>query len=235
MKSAKVVMLAGLLICIIFSSNLRAGDLFPINCGFECCPVYSNGAPTGYGYWSYDLTQVVTSENGITPKESSHMLRFIGTLPSGSSCPEHGSETYQLIDVSSIAADIATGTATFWVEYSVNRVAGDSQTDTEFFIRASAHSGSPGGFPTTIYQALKESQNSIVSDSDPATWQQVGVWLANVPTNTTFLAIGIWANENVYDDCTDPEFDGHYADDVRLYYRSIGTKESSWGAIKSLF
>jgi hypothetical protein len=236
MKSAKAVVLTGLLVCIVSSSNVWGGELFPINPGFECCPVYSNGAPTGYGYWSYDLTQVVTAENGITPKEGSHMLRFIGTLPSGPACPSHASETYQLFDVSPIADCIVTGETFVWVEYQVNRVAGDSQTDTEFSIRISAHSGSPSSFPTYIYQALAEAQNSIVTDSDPATWEKVGVSLSGIPANTTYLAIGIWANENVYDDCSDPEFDGHYGDEIKLHYGCrMGTEETSWGAIKSLF
>jgi hypothetical protein len=32
-----------------------------------------------------------------------------------------------------------------------------------------------------------------------------------------------------------PEFDGHYADNVRAYWGSVPVEESSWGSIKALY
>lgn len=69
------------LICTLCSFNGNAGQLAVVNGGFESGPTYCSSSPTTYGVWSYDGVPVVTSENGITPYEGSHMVRFDTTLP----------------------------------------------------------------------------------------------------------------------------------------------------------
>lgn len=51
----------------------------------------------------------------------------------------------------------------------------------------------------------------MYSDPDPSTWEKVDISLS-IPSNTTFLGIGILAEEDIYNDYSYPEFDGHFAD-----------------------
>ena len=223
------------LICMLCSMSGSAGPLTVVNGGFETGPTYCNSSPTTYGIWSYDGAPVVAAENGITPYEGSHMVRFDNTLPCASGA--EASELYQTLDVSSIAADIATGSAIVWAEYYVNRITGNAQTDTEFDIWIAAFSGSPANFNPTISNPairLKVASSLILSDANPQTWERVGVFLDNVPVATTYLAIGIWARENVSPNSS-PELGVQYGDAVRIYYGSIATNESTWGSIKALY
>jgi hypothetical protein len=221
--------------CILWSCGGQAGQVAIVNGGFESGPTYCNSSPHAYGVWSYDGAPVVTAENGIAPYEGSHMVRFDYTLPCAPGA--EASELYQTVDISSIAADIATGSAMVWAEYYVNRIAGDASTDTEFDIWIAAFAGSPANFNPTISNPairLKVASSSILSDSNPQTWERVIVLLENIPAATTYLAVGIWARENMSPDSI-PELGVQYADAVRISYGSVATNESTWGSIKALY
>ena len=229
---ASVGVFLGYILC---SLGVNGGGLLIVNGGFEGGPTYCNSSPTTYGVWSYDGAPVVTSENGITPYEGYHMVRFEDTLPCASGA--EASELYQLVDISSIVTDIATGSASVWAEYYVNRVAGDPQTDTEFDIWIAGFAGIPANFNPTIANPavrLKVASSSLLSDGNPQTWERVSVLLENIPIATTYLAIGIWARENRSPDSS-PELGVQYGDAVRVYYGSVATNEFRWGSIKSLY
>ena len=111
----------------------------------------------------------------------------------------------QNIDISGIP-DVAGKTATFSAWF--NRVAGDSQTDDKFCVRIRAYNDSNAELGLVT--------GCINTDSDIHTWEQASTTLS-IPHGTTRLKIRLSASENVFNDGSDPEFDGHYADDAVLF------------------
>ena len=128
-----------------------------------------------------------------------------------------GSDVYQLLDFSSYSTFIASGEAVVSASAWFNRVAGDDQTDSLFQVRLQAYSGDPTGSPVSL--ALNDGE--IFTDALVSTWELASVNLA-LPVGTQYVELRISARENVNNDGTDPEFDGHYADNV-----SIGMNDSS--------
>ncbi|MDP6547322.1 MAG: PEP-CTERM sorting domain-containing protein, partial [Phycisphaerae bacterium] len=57
--------------------------------------------------------------------------------------------------------------------------------------------------------------NFIVSDGGLATWERASVELL-LPTGTDYIGIDIYADENIHNDTSGIEFDGHYADAVTV-------------------
>ncbi len=212
--------LAGFLSFILFlcASSTAFANLIT-NPGFETDEetfIFGHpGLPTGYGDWGGDLSDIVVDPNG----GSNHVLQFLSAgnnmVPNSLS----SSEIWQLIDVSSYATDITAGNITANLSGWFNRVAGDSQTDTDFNIVLYALTGNPASFApggTSI-------SNGITTDGDIATWEQAEIlnWL--LPTDTDYLAVRITASENIFNDSYGhpaPEFDGHYADNITLTLKS---------------
>lgn len=56
---------------------------------------------------------------------------------------------------------------------------------------------------------------TLFSDGDPLTWENISVDLI-LPIETDFIAIDVLAGENIFNDASGEEFDGHYADAVSL-------------------
>ena len=193
--------------------------------GFEAniAPL-TGGIPSGYGVWSGDIAKIVGPEQGITPHEGKHMLRF---LRSDSQDPaparaNHGN-LYQFIDLRSLRATISDGTAT--VDWSAwfNRIAERSAAPTQFEASMWAFSGDPSvvraNWVGNLHQELAYSTWRIISDDDPKTWQKVSGSLI-VPPNTDFLVIELKAmpgDQSPKDEVF--HFAGHYADDVQLTLR----------------
>lgn len=189
-----------------------AGNLV-VNPGFEATEDLS--APTGFGDWGGNPASVVIAEQGISPYEGSRMLRFDFTS-SGSGPSEHiASEVWQFVDLSGCAALIAQGDAVAVGRAYVNRVTGDSQTDTRLGINLYAFQGDPVDFQLGGPDELARLGGSILTDGDPDTWELSLVEMA-LPTGTTYVAVWAYANESVFNDTTGVEFDGHYCDNVTL-------------------
>lgn len=68
-------------------------------------------------------------------------------------------------------------------------------------------------FPTQWDSELTRDSKLIFSDGDPGTWEKCTVTAA-IPTNTDYVWIRVNASENVYNDTSGTELDGHYADGV---------------------
>jgi PEP-CTERM motif-containing protein len=209
--------LAGIVAVLVLSQvNPAYAANLVTNPGFESQVSTLGSWPSGYGYWQGDYSAIVTTENGVAPQGGSQMLNFIY---SASAQPDDhtASELIQLIDISAYHDLILTGQATATGSVYFNRVLGDSQTDTQFAVRLLAMSGVPADFPVPDYGlwVLTFSESSIESDGNPATWEQASVQL-QLPANTDYLAILIWARENVFNDTTGVEFDGHYADSASV-------------------
>lgn len=182
-----------------------------VNGGFESFEVTSGSGPAAFGDWGAangDTTTIVTGpENGISAFEGQNMIRFDSTT--GGSGGVGGSiDVVQVIDVSASAALIASGNARLDVMGFLNRVAGDSQTDTAFELTLHAYSGTFSGWPPG--GSLAGNVSTLISDGDVGTWESLSGSLV-LPVATSFVGVFITASENVFND-TSGELDGHYAD-----------------------
>ena len=182
-----------------------------VNGGFEISESTTGFGPTGFGDWEHDESSIVSAENGVIPFSGNQMLKFIGTNPNGA-ITGSGSEVWQFVDASSIPAGSRVGLTGYF-----NRVEGDSQTDTVALIRVSAHSGNPTNFFNTPNPPVIRSETFLFSDSDASTWEKLSIEPLEVPANTDYLAVLVVASENVFNDSSSPEFDGHYIDAVSLF------------------
>lgn len=194
--------------------NLLAGA----NLGFETVEPIGTSWPNQFNDWNGDRATIVESENGIVPYAGARMLRFDYAAPRPYTATNlAGSQTEQLMDAS-LFGDVRSGTATVTATAWFNRVAGDSHTDTQFSIYLSAYSGSPSSYPRNKENKdgfLKSEVVEVFTDDDPRTWE-MGTVSLTLPSNTSFISLQLIAVENIYNDYSGVEFDGHYADRVTL-------------------
>jgi hypothetical protein len=193
------------------------GENLLVNGSFETMELISGGWPSTYGDWSGDHSYINAQYGNVWPFQGSRLMQFVGTNAFGCGGGAE-SQVYQIVDVSAFADDIAANKATTSASAYFNRVAGDAETDTEFAVDIRAFEGDPGSFPTLQDMGgmhLAEASVSIITDGDPATWQQCLTQLV-LPPNTDYVVVGIHALENVYNDIEWPELDGHFADAALL-------------------
>ncbi len=183
------------------------------NSGFEVAePTLDPGngiTLTAFGDWDGDRSTIVTAENGITPLEGSQMLRFdsAGETPASGL---HTSQVYQAIDVSAYSSVIAAGQAEATASAWFNRVPGDAETDTLMGMWIFAVHGT---LPFTGTNYVGAQLQTVFTDGDVGTWEEVTSRFL-LPTTTDYVVICIEADEDVFNDVSVPEFDGHYADMV---------------------
>ena len=204
----------------VFSLSLSVPFCFanPIsNPGFETMEGTSGEYPSATGNWEGDISEIVTSENGVLPFEGSNMLHFIYAAGDYGAHSTIASQVKQTVDMSAYADQITSGNAVARLSAYFNRILGDVQTDTRFTVRIDAFAGEVNNYVNLArnQQQLAYSQVGIFSDSDTSTWEMAETELL-VPTNTDFLAIQVSAVENIYNDTSGIEFDGHYCDMVSL-------------------
>ncbi|UCE98697.1 MAG: LamG domain-containing protein [Planctomycetota bacterium] len=206
-------------LAVIFAvSALSNAQNLVVNPGFETPETTGGGWPSTYGDWNGDYSSIVGASAGIIPLEGSKMLKFLGSSHGGSGGSANSCQVFQIINVSSYAQEISVGKVSVAASAYFNRIAGDSQTDTKFYVSIFAYAGEPSSFPWQWETSpdggkLARADGFVYSDGDPATWEQGQTQLA-LPTNTDFVIIGVNANEDIYNDYSLPEFDGHFADDV---------------------
>ncbi len=207
-----------------------------VNGGFE------SGSPQHFfpsttGLWATDPALFVGNENGVTPLEGMTMMRFLYTYPDPPEASAAiGSDLRQLVEATSLAG------ATVRLTASCNRVTGDSQTDTEFRLYIRAYAGDLTEFNDNFPTAppfIAQSSVDLVSDADPGTWETISLdW--TIPVGTDYVSVLISARENIHNDLAGVEFDGHYADDIKLEIvapTSVpqASAHRSWGEIKQSF
>lgn len=181
--------------------------------------------PVLTGDWAGDPA-TITSVGGVSPYEGASMLRFDATNPAGSGLGTVSSQQWQTIELLPWEDRLRAGYLTARARYRVNRVAGDAQTDTEFSLRLGAYQGDPAEFTNAPNGYLVQVSESLLSDASPATWEAIEVTL-EVPAEADYLAVEILATENVFNDGSAPELDGHYADDVVLELIDDGLRDRS--------
>jgi len=182
----------------------------------------TDGMPTEEACWSGDPSVLVGADEGIAPMAGNRMLKFIAT-----NVPAEGpdlsrtaaSQQFQIVDVRDMSDAIAAGQVTVHAWAHFNRVAGDALTDGCLGVGIHAMQGGPHMTGQMWSQRepfrLGRSEAEILTDGDPSTWQRCEVRLL-LPQGTDYVSLQIRAVEDVFNDPSFPEFDGHYADNVGL-------------------
>lgn len=181
-----------------------------VNPSFESSSPGS-GWPSGYGMWSGDAAASVTAQQGVVPAAGSRMLKFVYGGPSASALV--ACQVRQIIDVRGSMGLIRANGAAVTLKALFNRVQLDAQTDTRFILQVYAFAGAPSTAPTQLESGSWIAQHfaELLSDSDILTWQTAEA-IMHLPVNTDFVCIEVAAYENVHNDTSGTEFDGHYCD-----------------------
>ena len=172
--------------------------------------------PNVCGVWQGDDTAVRPgSHQGVVPRSGSNMLQIVRTGPDPGGAI--AGQVWQLICLDAYTNEIAKGLVWAQAEFYVNRVAFDTETDTQFACKLTSHAGLPADFPTEYNNFGVLVVEDLFSDGYQSTWERVAVPPVKLPSNTTYLALQVTAKEDVFNDSGDPEFDGHYVDDAEVW------------------
>ncbi|MHC4756613.1 MAG: PEP-CTERM sorting domain-containing protein [Planctomycetota bacterium] len=187
------------------------------NPGFETPETTNGGWPSTYGDWYGDYSSIVGTSSGVIPYGGSYMLQLKGTSWGSGASSANACQVPQIVDISSFASLIASGNAVVTASAYFNRVSGDAQTDTQVGISVFAYEGSPSSYPSdrAVSNWLLRENAFFDSDDDPGTWELCELQMT-LPTNTDYIVIDIQARENIYNDISGTEFDGHFADNVTV-------------------
>src|SRR5690349_20621099 len=93
MPMTRAITLATLLACYALANTSQA-TIVVGNAGFETVVPIPYWPVASYGVWTGNPATIVTAENGITPVEGTHMLKFTGGDPTAN--------VWQLVDVSAV-------------------------------------------------------------------------------------------------------------------------------------
>ena len=177
-------------------------------------PVTLGGLPTAPGNWRGDGAASVAAESGIAPRNGATMLKFQATGPVGSTNTVF-SEQWQIVDVSLVAEDIATGRVRADVAAWFNRVAGGELTDRRFDLRLLAFDGNPADLPARYAAGTWLAQQTGTVLTTGNQWQQATAGFV-MPATTRYVLVEVTAYEDIFNDIEGPEFAGHYTDDISL-------------------
>lgn len=221
-------------IFLLISTSLHA-SIAIVDGSFENPAVLSSGIPDVPGFWGGDICEIVGSSDGITPYNGTQMVKFINTTTYGPSLSSVESQLYQFISLNEYQDYIETGLARVTVSFYINRIMGDSNTDSEFKVGIEAFSGNPENYPNTNFITRMDSVAvSKNSDAEISTWELIQAELT-IPAGSEYLCIIISAGENNKNDGAGIEFDGHYGDQVDIEVSlPLANEKSSWGKIKSI-
>ena len=198
---------------VVVGASSLYGINLPINPAFES-PVLVGFLPNAPGSWRGDVAVSVGADRGITPRSAPNMLRFDATGDVGST-NTLASQQWQIIDVSTLAADIAAGRVRADASAWFNRVVGDSTTDRRFDIRLLAFDVAAVDLPAAYVAGTQLAVQAASIQTVGNVWQQAALNMT-LPAGTRLLLVEIYAFEDVLNDGTTPEFAGHYADDISL-------------------
>ena len=222
-----------IVLILIYSSAGMAFEVV-VNGSFEFAETLPVGIPSDIGYWGGDICAVLDTDSYVIPFDGTKMVKFLNTTAVGPSMSSVESQLFQFIDLQGYQAMIETGAASVVASFYINRY-DMIDIDTEFRIGIDAFAGSPANYPNTNYISRIDSVLVMFdSDSDISTWEMISAEL-QVPPGTEYICIIISARENNENDGTNPEFDGHFADNVSVDLRiPVAVDESTWGRIKLL-
>lgn len=185
----------------------------------------AQGIPSRAGAWSGDFSRVVEAENGITPKQGQHMLRF---LRSDNELALKNAHSYvgsaaQVIDLRPLRAELSGAEQLVEVSAQFDSIATSLGERYEFNMKAAAFRGDIADAPKLWEDheaSVSRSDRTVVADSDTATWQRVAVPLM-VPPDADFLVIEFAVvSKRLPLDQGATEFPGHYVDQVEVLLSS---------------
>lgn len=179
-------------------------------------PTAPGGPAFALGQWTFDNSASVPTTLGIVPAHLNRMIQFINTSPGGPSglvsC-----DVVQIVDLTAPAyqALITAGTAQANGGYLVNRIPQNAagNIDTAFYIQMYAFSNLANA--QLLNSPTASLSTSLLSDANPVSWEPLSLTL-NLPTSTQYLGFRIGTVENVFNDSSGTEFDGHFGDMARL-------------------
>jgi hypothetical protein len=166
-------------------------------------PVGISTLPAVTGLWLGDVAAVLPAEQGIAPRSGAGMLAFqyTGNTPTASAL--QSSQQWQLVDVRSLAEDIAAG--------RVRAEASDRRFDLRLIAFDGEASTVAARYAASTWLAVQAASVSTAGNQ----WQQAQTSLL-LPPGTTYVMVEIYAFEDIVNDVTGFEFSGHYADDASL-------------------
>lgn len=176
------------------------------------------GMPITAGVWSGDACEVSGPRAGIFPQAGQHMLNFMLTGEG----PVHGRETdvwsaseqWQFVDLTPYKEAVENG-VTAELSAWFNRVGGEKSVS-EFVVVLAAYRGSPEDVKNLWWghrpeMALAYSQDTIVTDEDPTTWERDEVRF-EIPAGANLLLVSVAAAKSTPDE----RLRGHFADSISL-------------------
>ena len=191
--------------------------------------------PCTFGDWIGDGSLVTTNgTQGVATRTGNGMLQFLSTSldrASGTGC-----DIWQSVDLSGEAEAIDQGGIIARVCAYVNRVEGGPTTDSAFILGLFASGGDVGNWVDIAVDGdwFLRTNEVFVTDSDPTTWERM-TFSTVLPVGTRFVSLQLSAKENVRDNMSLPEFDGHFADDVSLDLFQAPVIKTSFGRGKLRF
>lgn len=186
---------------------------FEAGSAYNLAPLPSAGPnPPESGSWFGDRASLVMAEMGIAPAQGVRMLRFDATGAGGAGESERAEARYALVIPSPWAEMVDSGLLRAHVSAHVDRIGGPD-VDTQFDVALHAYDAHPddGG------AELATARGTLHSDALVDSWECVRAGLL-LPVGSTLLVAEISAREDVRNDASEPELDGHYADDVAVWF-----------------
>ena len=175
----KILAVTLLLLTVFFVGHLQATEVL-IDGGFEASSgqgLQLSWTSADFGEWGVgDAFGIVGAEDGITPLGGNNMLVHNTDLGVNSN-------VYQLIDISSYAADTDAGNVTADLSAFYNSVA-----VTSVGLNLLGWASEPTDF--SVLLTLVGSVNELTLDADVGTWEEVALSVL-IPTGIRYLAFGI--------------------------------------------
>jgi len=170
-------------------------ELLPAGTDLETGSTFTADLLSG---WGIDSAIVVSAENGITPEDGSQMARANSGV---------GTDLYTLVDVTSMAAEIAAGELFVDISAFFNSV-----DPNEFHISLRAFTG-PFDFGFGGQLGPQESA-PLLTDADPLTWEMGSLTGYQVPLGANYVAVGL------HNDLFDPG-NPSYFDSAEITFSSV--------------
>ncbi|MEW4564469.1 hypothetical protein AB1K70_18155 [Bremerella sp. JC770] len=183
------------------------------------------GIPTTVDNWSGDFTNVVASRDGLTPVDGDKMLQILRAdyqgkpEPDGSYC----GDLYRLIDVRSLAKQVATGDTVVRASAMFNMTAQPQHENFRHNVSIMAVTSdliaNENLFDAATiveYSLASASRQSLRLDNDPQTWELSECELRLPPETEyvmVYVAISYGHSKN---DLRRITFPGHFIDDIRV-------------------
>lgn len=199
------------------------------NSGFEDGDISIGPIPPEPGFWQGDKARVVEynsaigTYHGIHVLEGNFMMAFLGSATGAASTTTVSGQMFQsyllTLNQINIANNPARELRAIFRAY-VNRVEGDAETDTRFYVTLGAYDGGTDTYRDKYRNNEEingaEAVASIFSDACVDTWELLTDTLI-IPPGTRYLGLQIAAFEDVLNETGfETEFDGHFIDGVSL-------------------